>query len=185
MHDPPRIVGFESDAPLAISQVDPKNWRTTAPLIYHTADGQVISVPVGQMTDLDSTPLALQSLVPITTGAPAGVLHDHLWRVRAPAGEITYRAADAILKEALGTLGVLTLKRHLIWAAVRWGSLCTRRNGWRGWHHDAPAVLGITIIALPFVTVVGVCAAVVLALYALLERIVEFLTTKESSEPSP
>jgi hypothetical protein len=37
-----------------------------------------------------------------------------------------------------------------MWTAVRWGALLTRRNGWRLWWLDAPLVLGITVLALPF-----------------------------------
>lgn len=151
--------GFESSAPLAVSQIDAKVWETTAPLIFHAKDGTVISVPVGTRTDFASTPAALTWLVARLTGAPAAVLHDHLWGAAA-AGQISYRDADRIFREALSALGKIAApdgeqrdfrvpgpSRWLMWAAVRWASL-TRPGGWRGWHRDAPAVVAITIPGL-------------------------------------
>lgn len=162
--------GFESPFPVAVSQVGATEWQLTHELIYHHGD-QVFTVPVGTRTDFASVPAAVTWLVPIETGIPAAVLHDALWRVFVPAGELTYREADAILREALGTLGVPPLRCWLMWAAVRWGAL-TRPGGWRDWWRDAPRVLPLTVLALVFVAVPTVNTLPFLALYALAEWVV-------------
>jgi hypothetical protein len=78
-----------------------------------------------------------------------------LWRVKAPAGEIEYRDADGILRQAMATLGVGVVRRYVMWAAVRWGALFTRKNGSKGWLKDAPMVLLISSLALPFALLTG------------------------------
>lgn len=141
-------IGFESPYPVEVSQ-DPAGWCLTHEMVYHGRN-QTFTVPVGQTTDFASVPVALTWLVPIETGIPAAVLHDYLWRSAIPAGLLHYRDADGILRQALGTLGVSDLRRWLMWAAVRWGSLF-RPGGAIGWWRDAPAVLAISALALPVV----------------------------------
>lgn len=143
------FVGFESPFPVAVSQVGPSEWQLTHAMIYH-GDTQTFIVPIGQTTDFASVPAVLTWLVPIETGVAAAVLHDWLWRVQVPAGVLAYPDADGLLRQALGTLGVSVPRRWLMWAAVRWGAL-SRPGGWNGWWADAPAVLGITALALPIV----------------------------------
>jgi uncharacterized protein DUF1353 len=142
-------IGFESPYPVAVSQVGPSEWALTAPLVYHGTH-QVFTVAVGETTDFASVPAVLTWLVPIETGVPAAVLHDHLWRHEVVAGRITFPDADGLLRQALGTLGVPVTRRWVMWAAVRWGAL-TRHHGWDGWWRDAPAVLAVTLLALPLV----------------------------------
>lgn len=152
--------GFESPFPVAVSQVGPTEWALTSPMTYH-GTSQVFVVPVGQTTDFASVPAVLTWLVPIETGVPGAVLHDYLWRVRVPAGELSFPDADGVLRQALGTLGVSGPRRWLMWAAVRWGAL-TRPGGRRGWGRDAPKVLVVTVLALPFlVPVVALLPALV------------------------
>jgi hypothetical protein len=143
------VVGFESPYPVAVSQVGPTEWALTAPLVYHGTH-QVFTVEPGETTDFASVPAVLTWLVPIETGVPAAVLHDHLWRREVPAGRITFPDADGLLRQALGTLGVPAPRRWVMWAAVRWGAL-TRPHGRDGWWRDAPKVLAVTLLGLPFV----------------------------------
>ncbi|HEY2763437.1 MAG TPA: DUF1353 domain-containing protein [Pseudonocardiaceae bacterium] len=145
------MIGFESNRPVAITQDNDlvfNAWRTLGRLVYHCADGTIIEVEIGQDTDLTSSPAVLRWLVDVLTGTAAAILHDHLWRRVVPTGLISYRRADHILLEALGTLGVAAPRRYLMFAAVRWGSLLTRRGGHIGWWRDAPLVLAITIPGL-------------------------------------
>lgn len=142
-------VGFDSPYPVAVSQVGPTEWALTSPMTYH-GTSQVFTVPVGQTTDFASVPAVLTWLVPIETGVPAAVLHDYLWRVLVPAGQLSFPDADGVLRQALGTLGVSVPRRWLMWAAVRWGAL-TRPGGRRGWARDALGVLVVTVLAVPFV----------------------------------
>lgn len=160
------FIGFDSRYPVAVSQVGDTEWKLTAAMTYH-GRWQTFIVPVGQTTDFASVPAALTWLVPIETGVPAAVLHDHLWRVQVPAGKLSYPDADGILRQALGTLGVSAPRRWLMWAAVRWGAL-TRPGGRRGWAGDAAAVLGVTVLALPLVVPV-VCLLPSLAVFGLIE----------------
>lgn len=139
--------GFESGAPLAVSQVTANVWETTAPLIFWSSDGTRHEVPVGTTTDFASIPTVVTWLVAKMTGAPAAVLHDHAWDL-ANTRQISYRTADRLLREALAAVGVGAPSRYLMWSAVRWADLLTRRGGWRGWHKDAPAVIAVTIPGL-------------------------------------
>lgn len=164
------MIGFESPYPVAVSQVSPDEWELTHELIYHARE-QVFQVPVGQRTDFASIPLVLTWLVPTSTGIAAAVLHDHLWRVDAPAGRISYRDADGVLRQALGSLCVPTLRRWLMWAAVRWGSLL-RSGGWCDWWRDAPAVVSITVAALPIVAIPTLVAPPFLGFYRIVEALV-------------
>jgi Protein of unknown function (DUF1353) len=168
---PTRALGFESPYPVAVSQVGPIEWELSHAMTYHGRD-ETFVVPAGQKTDFASVPRVLTWLVPTTTGIAAAVLHDYLWREHAPQGLISYRDADGVLRQALGTLGVPILRRWLMWAAVRWGALLTRPGGWREWHRDAPAVLAVSVVALPIVAVPVITTLPFLALYALFERLI-------------
>lgn len=139
--------GFESNGPLAVSQINHRVWETTAPLRFHTRDGPVIDVPIGTRTDFATVPAALMWLVGPLTGAPAAVLHDHAWSL-ARHGTITYRAADRALRDALADVGTPPTTRWLMWAAVRWASITTRRGGLHGAWRDLPALIAITIPGL-------------------------------------
>lgn len=138
---------FESGAPLAVSQVDASTWETTAPLVFHGSI-HTVSVPVGSRTDWASVPNVLSWLIGRMTGAAAAVMHDHCYRVLCPAGEMTYREADQLLAEALGSLGIEAPRRWLMWDAVRIASITTRRGGRAGAWRDIPAILAITIPGL-------------------------------------
>lgn len=158
--------GFHQEYDLAIRQVSATEFQLINPLVY-VGSSEVFIVPDGQTTDLASVPAVLRALfAPYGMWTNAAVLHDYLWRVLAPHGWIRYRDADGILRQALGTLGVGTVRRYLMWAAVRWGALLSRRNGWRGWWRDAPAVVPITIAAAPFAAVAAAGAVPALLLLA-------------------
>lgn len=153
-----RPVGrFESKAPLAVSQVDSTTWETTAPLIFHSATGRIFDVPLGSTTDWASRPLVVAWLISNTTGAAGDVVHDHCYRVLCPAGEITYREADALLEEMLTALDREAAKagrrrdripaptRWLMWSAVRLASITTRPGG----SQDAWRDLGRMCLIVP------------------------------------
>lgn len=172
MHDPPRAIGFESTAPLAVSQVDATTWETTAPLIYHDHQGRVWSVPVGSTTDFASVPSLLTWLIGRMTGASASVLHDTLYRHWIERGEATFREADRILREALGDLGVPGPRCWLTWGGVRIASILTRPGGRIGMWRDVPALIAVTI---PGLLLSG--AAVLLAIPLALLDSADYLTT--------
>ena len=77
------------------------NWIVKAPFAYG-GKKQVFEVCVGESTDFASVPRILVWFLPRygRYTLPA-ILHDHLWRVEAPAGRISYRDADATLRRAM------------------------------------------------------------------------------------
>ena len=141
----------------------------TAPMVYKGRD-DVFIVPTGFVTDLASIPSFLTWLVPIAGLADrAAILHDSFC-VGLENGEpaVSARDADNIFRRTLRELGVPTVRRWLMWAGVRWGALGTpsRRPGWL---RDAPAVIGISVLALPIVLPASVVVGLGLLLYTVAE----------------
>jgi hypothetical protein len=117
-------------------------WRVVSPLIYDVGaegSGESITVPAGATTDLASIPRFAWSLgfPPDGGWTKAAVIHDFLYRTqgscilngrlgRTRTAPYSRAEADAILREAMGVLGVRAWPRFVIWAAVRAG-------GGRGW----------------------------------------------------
>jgi len=118
-------------------------WEVGSPLTYEVGaegSGESITVPPGATTDLASIPRAFWRLYPPDgPWLKAAVVHDWLYRnqgincgqmVRAEGvnWRVTYSRAqaDAILKEAMGVLGVGWLEREVIYRAVRLGG----GSGW-------------------------------------------------------
>lgn len=165
------MVGFESPYPAAIEQVSKTGWKLLDHLVFH-GHHETFEIPVGQETDFASTPAVLWAMFPpYGDYTAAAIAHDHFWRVLAPQGRMAYRDADGLLRLMLQVSSVSWLRRWCMWAAVRWGSLITRRGGHKGWFKDAPKVLGMTVVALPFVALPGVVNAVFLILFKLAELI--------------
>lgn len=163
--------GFESDAPLGLSQISATDFKLTHDLVYY-ASHQVFRVPAGFVTDLASVPRVVTWLIPrYGVHTPGAVLHDWLWRSEAPAGRIAYRDADGLLRQAMRGLGVSPLRRWFAWAGVRWGAL-TRRGGRQGWWRTAPAVVGLTLLALPMVALPALTILPALALFTVIDWLV-------------
>lgn len=136
--------------PTVVQKLAGNNWRTVEAFQY-IATHQGFKVPAGSSTDFASIPRVFAWLIPRAgDSVTAAILHDHLWRVEAPAGKIPYRDADGLLRQALRVCGVPFVLRWLCWTAVRWGAL-TRRNGYKGWWKDSPLVLLWTLVSLPVV----------------------------------
>jgi len=127
--------------PLDLQEVDDKAgdaeerqgrclWRLTEPLIYDGGSGQVITVPVGFVTDLASIPQFAWSLGfgPEGRWNRPAVVHDYLYATRGEGGRYTRAQADKILDQAMAECDVPAWRRAVIWAAVRLG-------GAGGWGH--------------------------------------------------
>lgn len=113
-------------------------WDTVGDLAYDVgAEGSGVTIYVehGSRTDLASIPrLAWSLLPPDGPWLKAAVLHDKLYETKGNVARLGHPAlftreeADAILREAMGVLGVPAWKQQAIWAAVRvggaqsWGS---------------------------------------------------------------
>lgn len=153
---------FESSGPLAVSQVpdDPGTWEFTAPMVFHSSTGYTLRVEPGSRTDWASNPRLAAWLISTMTGAAACGGHDDGWRRKIPSGELTYREADALFEEMLAALDRIAqesgMRRHripaptrwLMWSAVRWASILTRRGGTEGAWRDLPRLVAITVPGL-------------------------------------
>ena len=117
------MTGFDEPTVVDVEQVNDVEWRLLTKIGY-TGKTQRFEVPVGSNTDFASVPRMFVWLLPrYGRYTKAAILHDHLWRVAVPAGELSLRDADGILRRALRELGVTFLRRWLMWAAVRYGAL--------------------------------------------------------------
>lgn len=165
--------GFSPGAEVLVKEkAGSQNWIVEAPFAYG-GKTQVFEVQAGEETDFASVPRVLVWFLPrygLYT-LPA-ILHDHLWRIEAPAGHITYRDADATLRRAMRERGVPFATRWIMWAAVRWASIFTRKGGRNRCLPDVPAMLIVTIPTLAVLLPAIVLVAVSLVVVAVLEWIV-------------
>jgi len=119
-----------TDLLLVSPLADGKTWVIMRDFGYEVGtegSGDVIDVAIGFQTDFATIPRPFWMLLPKWGRyGNATVIHDWLyWKQERPR-----RAADAILLEAMGVLGVSALvKRTLYWAA--------RLFGWLAWHRNA------------------------------------------------
>lgn len=154
-----------------VRQADDEDWTLEEEVVYQGRTERFV-VPVGTRTDFASVPRVFVWLVPEFGRYTApSVLHDHLVRVERPAGRISAVDADGLFRRAMRELGVPFLLRWFMWAAVRLGSL-TDRDGRVGWIRDLPAVLLVTVVALPVVALPAVTIVVGLAVFTALEFLV-------------
>ncbi len=165
---------FVEEFPLVVRQVsvggliDDKRWQLMADLIYlgdPAYEESVFVVPRCHPTDFASVPRILTWLIPPSGRyTPAAVLHDYFCDVGHPERH----AADGLFRRAMGDLGVPTVRRYLMWAAVRCGSLT--ELSWGEWlralgrHERTKDWLGIAAILVMFFA--WVCIVAVPALWA-------------------
>lgn len=180
--------GFESPYPTAITQVSKTGWRLIDHIVWHghNRDGTPITVevPPGRDTDFASTPPVLWTMFPpYGDYTAAAIAHDHMWRDLAKSGAMTYADADHHLREMLRASGVSWLRRWIMFSAVRWGSLLTRKGGHKGWLRDTPAVLGMSLVALPYVAIPAVVNAVHTLLFDLTEVLISAAIPSSKGTP--
>lgn len=116
---------FNSDGILKILPGD--SWQLVEPLIYSHPQHGVIKVPAGFITDLASIPRLFHRIVnPCTSGTrrPA-IIHDYLY---SGATELTRKAADLVLYDALRECGINWALAHAMYYAVWIGGA----RHWRG-----------------------------------------------------
>lgn len=184
---------FESTGPLAVSQVpdDPGTWEYTAEMVFHSDTGYTLRIEPGSRTDWASNPRLSSWLIGKMVGAAACGGHDDCWRCKVPAGELTYREADALLEEMLAALDRIAREsgkrrdripaptRWLMWAAVRWASILTRRGGAQGAWRDLPRLVAITVLGL----ILASPAVLLLPSMALLAALNRIAPTKKETIP--
>ncbi len=121
---------------IALRQTSPTKFRTEEPFTYRSADGEWTVTPkmLGD-TDLASVPWPMLWFLPrYGRHTLAALLHD--WMVDNDFRVFSdRRQADRIFHQALGVLGVPTLMRLIMWAAVtiktRWDTPDRLRLGRR------------------------------------------------------
>jgi hypothetical protein len=146
-------------------------YRLTEDLVYEGRD-EVFTVSAGFRTDLASVPQFLTWLVPVAgLQDRAAIVHDYFCTgLERGKPVVSARDADGIFRRMLRELGVPTVRRWLFFTGVRWGALGTpaRRPGWL---QDAPAVLTVSVLALPVVLPASVVVGGGLVLYGIAEGI--------------
>lgn len=94
-------------------------WRLTEPLLYQSHIAwQTFTVPVGFVTDFNSTPrLPIIFLLAGDTAVEPATLHDFLYTNHS----VTRAMADAVLREASIATGVPAWRAWALWIGVRLG----------------------------------------------------------------
>lgn len=171
MADMERGNGFDSE--LQIEAASSATWRLTRALVWTGTKGDTFTVPAGFVTDFATVPRFLHWIVlPYGAYTRAAVLHDWLLTELAtwveewgtPAGRdmenpdrlkwppANSRDCDGIFRRVMQDLGVPWAKRWTMWAAVRWAGLFNSRRAYgRRIGRDLPAMLGMTLLAVPVV----------------------------------
>jgi hypothetical protein len=151
------------DGEVLLEQVGASSWHLREPIEYRGAS-QPFTVPAEFRTDLASVPRPLVWLLP-RYGAytRSAILHDFLCR----HPELLSRAdADGIFRRSMRELGVPFLRRWLMWAAVRAGSLLRGATA-----RDLLVWLLIAVPGLAFVLLPGLLVLVWMGLFWLLELV--------------
>lgn len=125
-------------------------WELVGPLVYQGRT-DTFRVEAGFVTDFATVPRAVVWLIPrFGRYTAAAILHDWLLVVGLNEGLVSPRDADGLFRRVLRELGVPPVRRWLMWTGVRWGSV-TKPGRRHEWLRDAPAVLGISVLAAPLV----------------------------------
>ncbi|HEY7761672.1 MAG TPA: DUF1353 domain-containing protein [Actinomycetota bacterium] len=162
---------FRLDSTVDVQQIDDREWRLLSELRYE-GNTQAFIVPVGTTTDFASVPRAFVWFLPrYGRYTKAAILHDHLWRVAVPAGELSLPDADGLFRRAMRELEVPFLRRWLMWAAVRIGALA-KPGGTRAWLRQSWQVFPLLLFALPLVVLPGALIVVALGLLFVVEWVV-------------
>lgn len=154
--------GFSPDARVVVQQHGDEQWTVWESFSY-TAGRDTFIVPRGMCTDFASVPRPVVWYLPrYGPYTLAAIVHDHLWRDLAANGSLSYADADGIFRRAMRELDVPFFHRWVMWGAVRWGAL-VKPGGREGWGAEAPLVLLVSAVALPFmiVPILTVVAAMV------------------------
>ena len=97
---------------------DGRNFTLLEPIVYVSNNGESITIPIGATSDGASTPPELWvELPPFGKYWPAAYLHDWLYRcTQRPQSE-----CDALLYEAMLSLGVDKIRADMIYEGVHYG----------------------------------------------------------------
>lgn len=171
---------FLSD--LVVRDLGDNNWKVLQPLVYQGRK-QKFDVPAGAETDFASVPILFQWLIPRSGKyTKAAVLHDYLWRVPEAHVGVSRGEADDIFRRCLQELGVPLLRRWIMWAGVRLGSLWKSRFSDRP--RDLPKVLLVALFPGVFVVGSGIVVLAMLLGFLLLEALAALVLVALRRQPS-
>lgn len=131
--------GFQNDPALRwVCEKGPISQVLLEPLVYVTAAGETITIPVGFVTDYASIPRIFWNIIPPDGDArfPA-ILHDYLYSLRGWEPCFKNRAqCDGLFLEAMRHVGVNMVERLTVYSAVRcfgWAFSATPNVAGRKW----------------------------------------------------
>jgi hypothetical protein len=158
------------DEDVVVRRLDDERWVLVQSIVYR-GNVDTFTVPEGFVTDFASVPRVAVWLIPrFGRYTPAAILHDWLCGPGIREGLISPVDSDGVFRRILRELGVPVVQRWLMWTGVRWSAL-TQSHRRPGWWSTAPAVLPISVVALPLVAPPGIAILIGLALYSLAERV--------------
>jgi len=181
-------MAFKSNI-LRVRSCGDKTWELEEEVVYQGKD-ELFTIPVGFKTDFASVPGAVQWLIPsYGQYTLAAIVHDQFCdnlnayhnnpcygeHFQAPTPNA--RDTDAIFRRIMRELGVPPLRRWLIWTGVRWGALANPARR-KGWHKDAPRVLGFSILSAPVVVPATLLAGIGLFIDKIAGKVVGFFGGK-------
>lgn len=110
--------------PLIVRHLDGRRWQVMKEFSYHVGSedsDEVITVPVGFITDFASIPRLFWSLIGAPTGkyGKAAVIHDYLYYTCGLNTQYTRAKCDYIFYEAMQVLGIPFWKRWLMYHSVK------------------------------------------------------------------
>lgn len=111
--------------PLIVQELGDNTWEITSTLKYRSNIlSEVISIPVGFVTDFASVPrIPIAYLLAGGTAHEAAVVHDYLYQTQVT----TRLIADRVLLEAMDATGIPLWRQLGMYYAVR-------AFGWIAWH---------------------------------------------------
>ena len=109
-------------SPLVVKHLDGEKWEVMRKFTYHVGNKtskEMITVPVGFITDFASIPRTCWSLIGSPTGkyGKAAVLHDYLYR--RLQRKYSRKQSDDIFLEAMKISKVGMIRRYTIYYSVR------------------------------------------------------------------
>lgn len=143
--------------PVVICRPDGVTFELVYRVVYEGKDDHWV-IPAEFKTDFATIPAIVSWAIPkLGAYTQAAIVHDYFCSVGIQSGEISARDTDAVFRRIMREGNVDVVTRWLVWTGVRWGALFNpvRRPGW---HRDAPAVLGISLLAAPVVVPASVLA---------------------------
>ena len=114
-------------SPLIVKHINGKDWEVMQEFTYKVFNSTVmITVPVGYITDFASIPKIVWPIIghPAGRHGKAAVIHDYLYSTR----RFSRKRSDRIFLEAMKVLKIGTIKRKMMYYAVR----LFGRPAWKG-----------------------------------------------------